>query len=485
MKKNRKKILLSFGAATLILSTGASVVSCALYSPRRSNVEARKFLSSKFAYNKVVADYYKSTVNMMYQDIPKNGVIKNININNLRFDTYQWLIDANAIQDQFYWGNQRTDWMKNGAFTGSTVTSADGKTSEVIKTLQDNKDFINGAGRFATIDPGGLFKMDIYNNYLLKNDMNTFYVLGGNPDNYNDLGSGVIMNLDRKLYTMGYLLLTNPKDVQHWLIGDPNNPQKHTPSSGMKLDEVNNGQYFLIDYLRAKKPFIMWKNTVKDTTIPDASFINDMTTNITTFNKMSNTLELQNSLSDSLTLPGGNIRNAATATKPSISELGQLTSYVGFSTTNPFLSFPSGIARSGDVNPDWTYMTAKGQDGGFQGWVNNDGSINANKGGPVRAASGVRNYAYIQQLLPQGTPNKAGKNMFNIPNWMTTTKTSKIGNNTPVESIWNVAFQVAFYGSSTLKDAKNFWTNNGYYLTENIQTLIDNMSAADLDKYKD
>ena len=485
MKKNRKKLLLSFGAATLIVSTGASVISCALYSPARGNVQTRSFLSSKFAYNKIIADYYKSTVDMMYNNPPKGGI--KVNLNELRFNTYQWLIDANNIQDHTYWQTQRTDWMKNGSFIGS-IPTINGKYEEV-KTLQDNMDFINGTGKFKEIDPGGLFTVDTYGELILKNDQSTFYLLGGNPKDYNDLGSGVIMNLDRKLYTMGYLLLTSPTDVQNWLIGDPNNPRKHSPSSGIKLDEANNGQYFFIDYLRGKKPFIMWKNEVKDTTIKDVTFNGNMDTNTTNFNGMSNTLELKNSTSNTLTLNGGKFQSTTTPyTPPTTAELQKLTSYVGFSTSNPFLTFPGGVARTGNINPDWAYMTKKGQDGGFQGWVNDDGSIYGDQGNAVKAASNVRNYAYIQQLLPQGkkitSPTGKVTNMFNIPNWMNT-KSESIAGSYSLKQIWNVAFQIAFYGSSTLGDAKNFWTNNGYYLTENIQTLIDNMSAADLDKSND
>ena len=455
MNKNKKKWILSFGTLTTLSGTLLSVVACADYQPNNNDLSTRNFLSGEHAYNKALADYYLSVTNKMYSD-KKNTL--NVNVNNLRFDVYQWLINANAIKDPYYWGTQRNDWIKNGTFIDLKNPN--------LNTPQKNETFVQS-----------LFKKDNYGNYILKNDIQTFKNLQGQTNgtpNAVDLGSGVIMDVNRQLYSIAYLLLTNKNDVENWVNGNPADPSKKGQGQ-IKTDEKNNGQYFFIDYLRNSKPFIMWKNEQKNPT-SFVSFTGIDKSNADKFNNLATTLNPANSMSKSLTLYGPN-GNSTT-----INDLAtNFWSYLGLITNNPFTT-----GRHGDIDPHDPYMKGMtdasiATNGGKQGWVNQDGTINQNKGGPINMDATTIDYAYIQQLLPAwSNPGSSTNGVFTIPNWMTSDDSNNPG--TAVKDVWNVAFQISFYSTNILSSAKNYWIHNGYSLKVFIPSLEDNLSKAHIFK---
>ena len=458
MTKKLKQTYLSIGTILTITGSVVSVVSCAGYKPTRNDLSTRNFLSGKHAYNKVLSDYYSSVVDAMYSD--KDNTIQNINLDNLRFDTYQWSVTANALKDNQYWGAQRNTWITNGTFIDLKNPN--------LNTLAQNEDFVNK-----------LFKTTPNGDYILNSDNATFLKLQGlnigDKPTGKDIGSGVIMDVNRQLFSMGYLLLTKKQDVQNWLIGDPNNPSSKGKGT-IRTDEQNQGQYFFIDYLRQSKPFIMWKNEQKASPDASATFTGTTAADSAKFNKLGQTIISQERHPGSLTLQGGPVAAGAV---PSFSDLDAFGSYNGLQTTNPFIKNGSN-PRHGNIDPKDSYM--KAHPGGYQGWINNDGQVLQNKGNAVSLDATTRDYAYIQQVLPAWDTSPAGypSGAFRMPDWMTTQNTNNPG--TEVKSLWNIAFQIGFTGADILSQAKNYWIHNGYSLKVFIPDLEDNLSPAHIYK---
>ena len=166
-----------------------------------------------------------------------------------------------------------------------------------------------------------------------------------------------------------------------------------------------------------------------------------------------------------------------------------MESYQGLMTSNPFSS-----GRQGDINPFDPYMKGMtgtvdegklvAKNGGKQGWVNQDGSIQAT-GNAINMDASTVDYVYIQQLLPAwSNPGKPTNGKFEIPQWMITKKTNNknINGPTAVADVWNVAFQISFYSTDILDSAKNYWIHNGYSIKVFIPSLEDNLSKAHIFK---
>ena len=447
---NKKRLTWSLGAISIVgtISVLSTVVSCGTYVPNNGDLSTRNFLSGKHAYNKILADYYKNTTNQMFAK-------KSISIDSLRYDTFVWYVKANMNKDIQYWTTQENNWIKNGTF----IDTSKGST---ITDIISNKNFINNL--FTTMKlPNG---ESVTNYKLLKTDKQTYDALVQHP------GSGVIMSVNRILYQMSYLLLTNSKDVQNWLQNN-SSTSPNPGSSKLNIHIENNGEYFFINYLWQNKPFIMWNQKVTDRTKPSW---NAPISTVADFNKLANSLQTKSDLSGSLDLPGN-------GDKPKGVDTTTLNSFKGLQTTNPFLKNGS-TSRGGDIalndNNKGYRDYIKTNPGGKQGWLHDDGSITIKPANPVSVDANTRYFAFIQQLLPGYKSGSSGSQNYQyaMPDWMNKTTSGT----TQIASKWNTAFQIIFNSTNVLSNAKNYWIHNGYNLTINIPVLEDNLSGAHLYK---